>query len=174
MRPFLIAFALTFVVAFGLAFVFVRVAGAVSLDKCEPTWGESEQAGWIAWDGQTLNDQSYRVRTMFYGEWGELAGGRWRWEHNCKTRPEADTPQVRSDARDVTTGERQRPENQPDPTPRGIFGDAPYTVFDVEHACWEVRDRKPEPRAQPSDSRFTYSSGGIYDAKTGAALMGCA
>ena len=156
-----------------LAISIHQVALAVSLDKCQPTWAEAEKHGWIAWDGQTLNDQSYRVRVMFYGEWGEVAAGRWRWEHNCKTRPEVDTPQVRSDARDATTTERQRPENQPDPTPRGIFGDAPYTVFDVEHACWEVRDRRPEPRAQPSDSRFTYSSGGIYDAKTGAGLMGC-
>ena len=64
---------------------------------------------------------------MFYGEWGELAGGRWRWEHNCKTRPEVDTPQVRSDARDVTTGER--PENRAGPdAARDIRGCALHPV----------------------------------------------
>ena len=126
-----------------LLITIASVANADSLDRCEPTWADSEQAGWIAWDGQTLNDQSYQVRSMFYGTWGDVAGGRWRWEHNCKTRPEVHDEQVRSDARDDSTTERQRPENQPDPTPRGIFGDAPYTLFDVEHACREKRAGRP-------------------------------
>ena len=180
-----------------LAISIHQVALAVSLDRCEPRWGDSEQAGWIAWDGQTLNDQSYQVRVLFYREWGEQAGGRWRWEHNCKTRAVIDEPEERreneteaqaqkrheseerhaveseerredeAEARDATTAER--PKNEPDPTPRGIFGDAPYTVFDVEQACREKR----AGRSEPSDKRFEFRLRGIHDAKTGAALMGC-